>query len=90
MNSSEDSDSETELSVGPFLRSYVTHIPNVPLPIKPVDLVEPTDQAIVVDDDYDNDLHVEDSPVTMRQSGRVCQKPAWISPWSDPDEWLLP
>ena len=75
VNSSEDSNSETELSVGPFLRSYVTHIPNVPPPIKHVDLVEPTDQAIVVDDDYDNDLHVEDS---MRQSGRVCRKPAWM------------
>ena len=35
MSSSEDSDSETESSVGPFLRSYNNHIPDVPLPIQP-------------------------------------------------------
>ena len=32
----------------------------------------------IVDNDYDNDLHVEDSPVTVRQSGRVRRKPAWM------------
>ena len=46
MSSSEDSDSETESIVGPFLDSNVNHIPDVP---RPVDLVEPTDndKAIV-------------------------------------------
>ena len=141
VSSSEDSDSETESSVGPFLRSYNNHIPDVPLPIQPVELVEPIDQVIVdrdevlmpdvcvevlseegddisviteppesvasgessarsegrsvetptidldnvenvnddnVDNDYDNDLHVEDSPVTVRQSGRVRRKSVWM------------
>ena len=52
VSSSEDSDSETESSVGPFLRCYINNIPDVPVPIQPV----------------------EDSPVTVRQSGRVRRK----------------
>ena len=44
----------------------------------PIDL----DKIKNVNDDIhvnnENDLHVENSPVTMRQSGRVHRKPAWV------------
>ena len=81
VSSSEDSDSETESSVGPFLRSHVNHIPNVPPPIKPVDLVEPTDQAIVDRDEVlTPDVCVEVLPVEGDDIFviTVRRKPAWM------------